>query len=227
MTTSESIKNDLTQDKFVRTPTVSVPTGIDTDFFVPGNKIQKRKLLNLPQKHFIFGIVATLRSWKGHSDLIQAFNLLNNPLCTLVIVGDGPQMENCKKLAGRSTFPKNIRIIGNKKNIVPYLQAIDCFVLPSYANEGVPQAILQAMSIGIPVISCPIGGIPEALKNYKNACLVTPKNPERLYVAMQRQLKRHKKDFKATPHHPFTLEKMYSDSLYVYRFALNLAKSIY
>ena len=78
MTTSESIKNDLTQDKFVRTPTVSVPTGIDTEIFVPGNKIQQRKSINLPQKHFIFGIAATLRSWKGHSDLIQAFNLLKS-----------------------------------------------------------------------------------------------------------------------------------------------------
>jgi acyl dehydratase len=98
MTTSESIKNDLTQDKFVRTPAVSVPTGIDTEIFVPGNKIQQRKSINLPQKHFIFGIAATLRSWKGHSDLIQAFNLLENPMCTLIIIGDGPQMENCKKL---------------------------------------------------------------------------------------------------------------------------------
>ena len=45
---------DLTKDKFVRTHIASVPTGIDTEIFIPGNKIQQRKSLNLPQKHFIF-----------------------------------------------------------------------------------------------------------------------------------------------------------------------------
>jgi len=216
MTTSESIKNDLTQDKFVRTPTVSVPTGIDTEIFVPGNKIQQRKSINLPQKHFIFGIAATLRSWKGHSDLIQAFNLLKNPMCTLIIIGDGPQMENCKKLASASSYPENIKLVGDIRNIVPYLQAIDCFVLPSYANEGVPQALLQAMSIGLPIISCPVGGIPETLRKYKKAILVKPKSPELLSKAMSKIMKTSNTNQMKNIHRPFTLDVMYKSSLEVY-----------
>jgi len=216
MTTSDSIKNDLTQDKFVRTPTVSVPTGINTEIFVPGNKIQQRKSINLPQKHFIFGIAATLRSWKGHSDLIQAFNLLKNPMCTLIIIGDGPQMENCKKLASASSYPENIKLVGDIRNIVPYLQAIDCFVLPSYANEGVPQALLQAMSIGLPIISCPVGGIPETLRKYKKAILVKPKSPELLSKAMSKIMKTSNTNQMKNIHRPFTLDVMYKSSLEVY-----------
>ena len=216
MTTSKSIKDDLTQDKFVRTHITSVPTGIDTDIFIPGNKIQQRKSLNLPQKHFIFGIAATLRSWKGHSDLIQAFNLLKNPMCTLIVIGDGPQMENCKKLAKNSSHPENINFAGDIRNIVPYLQAIDCFVLPSYANEGVPQALLQAMSVGLPIISCPVGGIPETLKAYKKAILVKPKSPELLSKAMLKIMKTSNTDQMKYIYRPFTLDVMYGSSLEVY-----------
>ena len=220
MSTSESIKNDLTHDKFVRIPVTSVPTGIDTDIFVPGHKIKQRILLKLPQKHFIFGIVATLRSWKGHSDLIQAFNLLKNPIYSLIIIGDGPQIENCKTLAKNSSFPKNIKFVGNIRNIAPYLQAIDCFVLPSFANEGVPQAILQAMSVGIPIISCPIGGIPEILKNYKKATLVPPKSPEILSKAMLKNAKVFDMDQLKNVYRPFTLSSMYKSSLKIYNKAM-------
>ncbi len=216
MTTSESIKDDLTRDKFVRTPATSVPTGIDTDVFVPGNKLKQRKLLKLPQKHFIFGIAATLRSWKGHSDLIEAFNLLKNPLCTLIIIGDGPQMENCKKLAKNSSYPENIKFIGDLQNIVPYLQGMDCFVLPSYANEGVPQALLQAMSVGLLIISCPVGGIPETLRNYKRAILTKPKSPELLSKAMLKIMKTTNTNQLKNIHRPFTLDIMYKSSLAVY-----------
>ncbi|CAM8360735.1 GT4_PimA-like domain containing protein [Candidatus Methylopumilus universalis] len=216
MTTSESIKDDLTRDKFVRTPATSVPTGIDTDIFVPGNKLKQRKLLKLPQKHFIFGIAATLRSWKGHSDLIEAFNLLKNPLVTLIIIGDGPQMENCKKLAKNSSYPENIKFIGDLQNIVPYLQGMDCFVLPSYANEGVPQALLQAMSVGLSIISCPVGGIPETLRNYKRAILTKPKSPELLSKAMLKIMKTTNTNQLKNIHRPFTLDIMYKSSLAVY-----------
>ncbi|WP_422683824.1 glycosyltransferase [Candidatus Methylopumilus universalis] len=183
---------------------------------MPGNKLKQRKLLKLPQKHFIFGIAATLRSWKGHSDLIEAFNLLKNPLCTLIIIGDGPQMENCKKLAKTSSYPDNIKFIGDIQNIVPYLQAMDCFVLPSYANEGVPQALLQAMSVGLSIISCPVGGIPETLRNYKRALLTKPKSSELLSKAMLKTMKTTNTNQMKNIHRPFTLDIMYKSSLEVY-----------
>jgi glycosyltransferase involved in cell wall biosynthesis len=157
-----------------------------------------------------------LRSWKGHSDLIQAFNLLKNPMCTLIIIGDGPQMENYKKLAKASSYPENIKLVGDIRNIVPYLQAMDCFVLPSYANEGVPQALLQAMSVGLSIISCPVGGIPETLSKYKKAVLVKPQSPELLSKAMLKIMKTPNTKQMKNIHRPFTLDVMYKSSLEVY-----------
>ena len=219
MTTGISIREMLINDGFLDGKSVfSVPTGIDTDLFKPGDKQQQRELLKLPNDHFIFGICATLRSWKGHSDLIQAFNLLNNPSISLVIVGDGPQLDNLKKLVSETHFPHNIHLVGNQANVLPYLQSMDCFVLPSYANEGVPQALLQAMAVGLPVISCPIGGIPEALQGYPQGNLTPTQNPQALSEAMRKQLEQNS----TTPsrHTPFTLEGMYTSVLTVFELAL-------
>lgn len=219
MTTGISIREMLINDGFLDGKSVfSVPTGIDTDLFKPGDKQQQRELLKLPNDHFIFGICATLRSWKGHSDLIQAYDLLNYPNVSLVIVGDGPQLDNLKKLVSETHFPHNIHLVGNQANVLPYLQSMDCFVLPSYANEGVPQALLQAMAVGLPVISCPIGGIPEALQGYAQGNLTPTQNPQALSEAMRKQLEQNS----TTPsrHTPFTLEGMYTSVLTVFELAL-------
>ena len=64
-------------------------------------------------------------------------------------------------------------ISGDKK--IDCLNWEDVYILPSY-NEGLPIAILEAMSYSHPVISTPVGGIPEVISNYKNGILVTPGN---------------------------------------------------
>ena len=220
MTTGQSIRAQLLDDNFVDERTIfSVPTGIDTDRFCAGDKIKQRGLLGLSPGHFVFGIIATLRSWKGHADLIAAFNLLKNPNVTLVIVGDGPQMENCQKLATASAYPEHIKIVGEKYDVVPYLQAFDCFVLPSYANEGIPQALLQAMSVGLPIISCPIGGIPEAVEGYEEATLVATQNPKELAEAMLKELVKDRKTAKQERQTLYSLERMYKSVLSVFNLA--------
>jgi glycosyltransferase involved in cell wall biosynthesis len=220
MTTGEAIRDQLLSDHFVQSERIhSVPTGIDVDRYVPGDLAQAKTSLGLPSSQFVFGIVATLRSWKGHSYLIEAFNQLNRPDTTLLIVGDGPQMDNCKKLASQTSHPANIVFTGNQQDVLPYLQAMDCFVLPSYANEGVPQALLQAMAVGIPVIACPIGGIPESVKGYPQSLLVEPKNISDLFTAMQSQINAVPEQITRQRHMPFTLEKMYTSVLTVFELA--------
>lgn len=223
MTTGISIRDQLTKDNFIACKDVhSIPTGIDLDRFIPGDTRQQRECLSLPQNHFIFGIVATLRSWKGHSDLIEAFNKINLSNLTLIIVGDGPQMQNLRAQANKTNHPENIVFFGNQSDVVPYLQAIDCFVLPSYANEGVPQALLQAMAVGLPVISCPIGGIPESIEGYANSLLVPTRNIDELSQAMKKEIEKKEsgqiKRSRLTTH---SLESMYQSVLRVYLSAID------
>jgi glycosyltransferase involved in cell wall biosynthesis len=105
------------------------------------------------------GIVATLRSWKGHRHLLEAFAGLADRGARLLVVGDGPQREALGLLAGRLGIAGRVRFAGNQADVAPWLQALDLFCLPSYANEGVPQALMQAMACGLPVISTPVGSI--------------------------------------------------------------------
>ena len=73
--------------------------------------------------------------------------------------------------------------------VVPWIRAMDIFVLPSYANEGVPQAIMQAQACGVPVISTPVGSIGELIENGSSGVMVPPRNPSALAEAIA-QLKR-------------------------------------
>lgn len=185
MTTGEAIVEALTADGFVRKDRIaSVPTGIDTDRYSPGDRLAARARLGLPVDARLFGIVATLRSWKGHVDLIDAFAGLADPTAHLVIVGDGPQERKIRARIAERALETRVTLAGRQADVVPYLQALDVFVLPSYANEGVPQAVLQALSVGLPIVSCPIGGIPECAGGLPGVTLVPPRDVTALAQAL-------------------------------------------
>ena len=88
-----------------RSRLAAVPTGIDADVFKPGDKAAARVALGLPRDKFLFGIAATLRSWKGHSYLLDALKLANDPRLHVVIVGDGPQQDNSRSRSRHSASP--------------------------------------------------------------------------------------------------------------------------
>jgi glycosyltransferase involved in cell wall biosynthesis len=185
MTTGEAIVDQLTADGFLpRERVASVPTGIDTDRFSPGDSRAARRALGLPEDAFIFGVVATLRSWKGHAFLLDAFATANVPNSRLVIVGDGPQESSLKARIAELGLAGRVTMAGRQSDVVPWLRAFDVFVLPSYANEGIPQAILQAMAIDLPIISCPIGGIPECTTGLPGVTLVPPQDVDVLAAAL-------------------------------------------
>jgi glycosyltransferase involved in cell wall biosynthesis len=66
---------------------------------------------------------------------------------------------------------------------------MDVFVLPSYANEGVPQALQQAMACGLPVITTPVGGILEVVTQEETGLIVEPRQAEPLRFAIERVLR--------------------------------------
>ncbi len=74
---------------------------------------------------------------------------------------------------------------GNQADVAPWLQALDLFCLPSYANEGVPQALMQAMACGLPVISTPVGSIGEIVQDGDTGRLVPPGDVPALAAAIE------------------------------------------
>lgn len=186
VTTGEVLRQTLISDLGLAPESVtSVPTGIDTTRFVPGNKAAVRRILGLdPGEHYI-GIVATLRSWKGHHYLLEAFHQLSIPGWKLLIIGDGPQRVSLRSKVCQLGLESQVIFTGQQDNPEQWLQALDIFCLPSYANEGVPQALLQAMLTALPIVTTPVGAILEAVSNGKTACIVPPKDAVALSAAIK------------------------------------------
>lgn len=164
----------------------SVPTGLDLQRFCPGGRNLARELLGINKDKFVVGVVATLRSWKGHRYLVEAFAANANEASILLIVGDGPGAENLHRQVADLGIAEKVLMPGNQADVVPWLRAMDIFALPSYANEGVPQAIMQAQACGIPVISTAVGSIGEIVDHGNTGLLVIPQDTSSLGAAMVR-----------------------------------------
>ena len=145
-----------------------------------------RARLGLPRDKTLIGIVATLRSWKGHRFLIEAFARLARADAHLLIVGDGPQREALTGMVAGLKLAPRVTLAGHQADELPWLQAIDIFALPSYANEGVPQAILQAFACGLPVVTTAAGAIGEVARDGETALVVRMHDVADLVRALDR-----------------------------------------
>ena len=159
----------------------SVRTGIDLAHFRPLDRQAMRAKLGIENRPCL-GILATMRDWKGHHDLFDAMKLLRPrfPDWQLLVIGGGPVGPALKRRVETEGLGSFIRMVGNQENVPEWLSALDVFVLPSYASEGVPQGVMQAMACGLPVVSTPIGAIGEAVQDGLTGLMTEPRNPARL-----------------------------------------------
>ena len=188
VTTGEALKKQLVEEnRFPAERIDSVPTGIDTRRFRPGDRRAARAALKLPQDRTLVGIVATLRDWKGHEYLIEALAGLPESV-HLVIVGDGPRRAILETFVKKLEIEPRVTFAGDQADVVPWLQALDVFALPSYANEGVPQALIQAMLVALPCVTTHAGSIAELARHEETALVVPTKDSAALRAALQRLL---------------------------------------
>jgi glycosyltransferase involved in cell wall biosynthesis len=181
VTAGEALRRELIVRNGIEPARVeSVPTGHDTDRYRPGDPRAARAQTGLPDDAMLVGIIATLRSWKGHRYLLEAMP----QGATLVVVGDGPQREALHTLAAE--LGSRVIFAGNQRDVVPWMQALDVFALPSYANEGVPQALVQAMLVGLPCVTTHVGSIGELALDGETALVVPPRDIPALRAALER-----------------------------------------
>lgn len=189
VTTGEALRQELIRSNgFPPDMITSVPTGIDPTRFAPSDKAAARQSLGLEMNGRYLGIVATLRSWKGHLFLIEAFSKLAQTDLKLLIVGDGPMREALERRASELGLKERVIFAGQRPDPESWLRTLDVFCLPSYANEGVPQAILQAMLTELPIVSTPVGAILEAVQDETSALIVPPKDSTAIADAVARLL---------------------------------------
>jgi len=186
VTTGERLRAQVVDESGVAaTRVVSIPTGIDLERFRPGDRAQARRELGLAPDAMLIGIVATLRSWKGHRYLLDAFAALRRPGVRLVIVGDGPQREALGAQVDRLGIGERVLFAGNRDDVAPWMRAFDIFCLPSYANEGVPQSLMQAMACALPVVTTAVGSIPEIVTDGINGIIVPTQDARALQLVLE------------------------------------------
>ncbi|MGV8048733.1 MAG: glycosyltransferase [Anaerolineaceae bacterium] len=163
--------------------------GVDIHRFKPDALLsrQTRAELCLSKDDLVIGTVANFRKQKNYPFLIDAFRTLKetHENLKLLLVGGGPQLNDVKKIAINFGIQDDVLFAGYSPDVVNYINAMDIFVLCS-SFEGLPNAILQAMSIGIPVISSAVGGCPEIIEHLTNGMLYAPGDKHDFTQAVKR-----------------------------------------
>jgi len=139
-------------------------------------------------KQVTFLFLGRIGSRKGAFDLIRAYAAMPADLrdqAHLIVAGDG-EVDAARQLVDSLGLTDAISLPGwvGVEQRDQLLASADVFVLPSY-NEGLPMSVLEAMGWGLPVITTPVGGIPELITPKQNGLLVTPGDLEQLATAMQ------------------------------------------
>jgi glycosyltransferase involved in cell wall biosynthesis len=153
-----------------------VHNAVDTQEFSRRLDIaQAKDLLGIPPERFLIGAVGRLSAEKGFDVLIRTCNhLLARGLDVgLIIVGDGEEREHLGKLIGELGREDRIRLLGYRSDVRGLYEAMDVYALTSY-REGLPNVLLEAMALGVPVVATRVAGIPRLIQHEDNGLLVEP-----------------------------------------------------
>lgn len=173
----------------------TIYTGVDLDRFSTDGVSDQE--LSIPDREGpIISEVASLVPRKGQLDLIKAISSVGDTLgdYQLVFAGEADDSEYKQGSAYRRTLRDRIddegltdrvTFLGWCDDVPALLEATDVFVLPSY-NEGLPRSILEAFSMGVPVVATPAGGTTELVSDGSNGLIVPIGSPDRLGAAIKR-----------------------------------------
>ena len=165
---------------------------------------------------FIFSFVGSLIPRKNVDILIHSFKELSilHPEHDLRIwiIGDGSERENLVELTARLDIAQRVKFWGHRQDVPKLLSHCHAFVLVS-DNEGFPNAALEAMSYGVPVVLSNIAGAKEIITDRQNGLLVEPNNEQVLSgmetlltnSSLRRKLRENARD---TLENLFTIDQM-------------------
>jgi len=148
--------------------------GIDTSYF-NRNRFKNPKLrenLGIDNSAIVIGTMANFRKEKNYPFLLKAFKILlrKYPNLILLCVGGGKYLDKTRSIARKYDLDRKVVFSGYQNNPAEYLYIMDIFVLTSL-YEGFPNALLQAMSMELPVITSAVGGCKEIINNLNDGIL--------------------------------------------------------
>lgn len=202
-----------------------IANGVDVPV---GDRRRVRAELGLAADQILIVAVGNLYPVKGHRTLVEAAAGLpaSSPPWTIAIAGRGEEEAPLRQLIAASGLEERVRLLGLRTDVADLLAAADLFVMPSI-SEGLPLALLEAMSAGLPVVASAVGGIPTVVVDGATGVLVPPGDPTALTVALQAVLGsadvRRRLGARAAEEIPrrFGVDSMTAAYLEVYRRALH------
>ena len=179
-------------DRYVRVGAVPrnklrvIPNGVDTDFFScsEARRRNAREALGIGSR-FLWLAVGRLVVQKDYPTLFSALELLIPENFVVLIAGFGPLEDDLREDCAKRSLSGKVRFCGAREDILDLYNAADAFVMSSEC-EGMPLALLEAASVGLPAVVTDVGGNADVVTNDVTGYVVPPKMPIELAAALQR-----------------------------------------
>jgi glycosyltransferase involved in cell wall biosynthesis len=157
-------------------------SGVNTLLYSFNATLRKeiRKKANFSDNQVLFFCITRLIWEKGIREMVDAFRSLEAdlPQIKLVIIGE-PDLSNPSHVSlvymGRENRG-NVLFWGRQSNVHELLSAADVFIFPSYYREGIPRGLLEALSVGLPIITTKMPGCDQTVTENKNGLLIKPQS---------------------------------------------------
>ena len=156
------------------------------DSIEPVSEVTRRRAraaLGIPEDARVVGTVGRLDAQKSPSDLVAAIAALGRTDVYTVWVGGGSLLEKTQRLIVRSGLNERFMLLGDRKDVPTLLPAFDVFALSSL-YEGLPCALVEAMTCGIPVVATAVNSVSEAVISGRTGLLARPSDPASLARAL-------------------------------------------
>lgn len=169
---------------------VLIHNAIDTDQYTRREPVQAAKQrLGFATDRLLVGAVGRLSDEKNFLGLIRVFAALvrDGIDAELVIVGEGPERAKLEAARAAEGMRDRIHLPGYRSDVIDYYHAMDVFVLSSI-REGLPNVLLEAMALEVPVVATAVAGVPGLVKHEHNGLLVEVGDLRALREALKRML---------------------------------------
>jgi glycosyltransferase involved in cell wall biosynthesis len=163
----------------------AIQSPIDSDIPVVSKRAREeaRSLLGLPRDVKVIGTAARLDAQKSPLDMVKAIAALERPDVYLVWIGDGNLRRKTERLIDRKGLRDRCMLLGDRSDVSCLLPAFDVFAMSSL-YEGLPCAVVEAMTCGIPVVATAVNSVPEIVVSGKTGLLARPGDPASLSQAL-------------------------------------------
>lgn len=162
--------------------------GEDESPTAPGKRQRHDELcreLGLETGVLLVGMVARLQPVKGHRFFIEAAARVSENIANahFVLVGDGPLRREIERQVEECGISDRVHLLGDRTDVERLVASFDLSVLASL-HEGLPNAVMEAMAAGVPVVATAVGGTMELISEGETGFLVPPGNADALAMRM-------------------------------------------